>query len=310
MDWHAFSEHLSAQLNQSIEIKTASVVSGGDIHQAYQLHTNQGNLFLKLNQAHLAPLFETEAHNLNAIQQSNSIRCPKVIGSGIFENNHTSQEGLKAWLLMEHLNLTNQGDDFQRGRDLAFMHHQVHKSPQPFGWFEDNYIGHTIQRNQWHSDWVEFYGKQRLQPQLELAQLRGAHASLFDLGQQLITALPFWFQNYQPEASLLHGDLWGGNSAFVKETTAGSTITEAVIYDPACYYGDRETDLAMTELFGGFSTDFYAGYNALFPLETGYVQRKPLYNLYHVLNHFNLFGEDYEQQAIQIIQSLLKQSQN
>ena len=305
MDWQAFSQHLREQLNQPINIESAHAVSGGDIHQAYQLHTSQGNLFLKLNQAHLLPLFETEAHNLNAINQSNSMRCPKVIGSGVFQNNHSHQ----AWLLMEHLNLTNKGDDFQRGRDLAFMHHQVHKSSQPFGWFEDNYIGHTIQRNQWHFDWIEFYGKQRLQPQLELAQLRGASSALFDLGQQLIAALPFWFQDYQPEASLLHGDLWGGNSAFVKETLAGSTTTEAVIYDPACYYGDRETDIAMTELFGGFSTEFYAGYNEIFPLDVGYNQRKPLYNLYHVLNHFNLFGGQYEQQALQIMNALLKQSQ-
>jgi len=302
MDWQAFSQHLCEQLNQPINIETAHAVSGGDIHQAYQLHTNQGNLFLKLNQAHLLPLFETEAHNLNAIQQSNSMRCPKVIGSGIFQNN-------QAWLLMEYLNLTNHGDDLQRGRDLALMHHQVNKSPQPFGWFEDNYIGHTTQRNQWHFEWIEFYGKQRLQPQLELAQLRGAKADLFDLGQQLITALPFWFQDYQPEASLLHGDLWGGNSAFVKETIAGSTTTEAVIYDPACYYGDRETDIAMTELFGGFSAEFYAGYNEVFPLDVGYAQRKPLYNLYQVINHFNLFGGQYEQQALQIIQALLKQAQ-
>ncbi|WEJ62492.1 fructosamine kinase family protein [Thiomicrorhabdus lithotrophica] len=302
MDWQTFSQHLSTQLNQSIEIETALAVSGGDIHQAYQLHTNQGNLFLKLNQSHLLPLFETETHNLNAIDQSNSIRCPKVIGSGVFQNN-------QAWLLMEHLNLTKQGDDFQRGRDLAFMHHQIHKSPQPFGWFEDNYIGHTIQRNQWHFDWIEFYGSQRLQPQLELAQLRGASPTLFDLGQQLIDALPFWFQDYQPEASLLHGDLWGGNSAFVKETYAGSNTTEAVIYDPACYYGDRETDIAMTELFGGFSAEFYTGYNDVFPLNKGFAQRKPLYNLYHVLNHFNLFGGQYEQQALQIMQALLKQSQ-
>ena len=302
MDWQAFSQHLREQLNQPINIETAHAVSGGDIHQAYQLHTNQGNLFLKLNQAHLFPLFETEAHNLNAIQQSNSIRCPKVIGSGIFQNN-------QAWLLMEYLNLTNHGDDLQRGRDLALMHHQVNKNPQPFGWFEDNYIGHTIQRNQWHFEWVEFYGKQRLQPQLELAQLRGAKPDLFDLGQQLITALPFWFQEYQPEASLLHGDLWGGNSAFVKESIAGSTTTEAVIYDPACYYGDRETDIAMTELFGGFSAEFYAGYNEVFPLNKDYAQRKPLYNLYHVINHFNLFGGQYEQQALQIIQALLKQAQ-
>lgn len=294
MDWLTLSKTLSEQLNQPIQIETAHSVSGGDIHQAFQLHTNQGNLFLKLNQAHLLPLFETEAHNLNAIRQSFSIRCPKVLGYGLYQNN-------QAWLLMEYFNLTAQGDDYQRGKDLALMHHQVHKTPQPFGWFEDNYIGHTLQTNHWHSSWVAFYAQQRLKPQLELAQLRGASRELFDQGHKLIESLAFWFTTYQPEASLLHGDLWGGNSAF---TTEG----DAVVFDPACYYGDRETDIAMTELFGGFSAQFYAGYNEVFPLDSGYQQRKPLYNLYHIINHFNLFGGHYEQQALQVINALLKQA--
>ncbi|BCN94298.1 fructosamine kinase family protein [Thiomicrorhabdus immobilis] len=295
MDWLNLSQTLSEQLNQSIQIATAHPVSGGDIHQAFQLHTNQGNLFLKLNQAPLLPLFETEAHNLNAIQQSFSIRCPKVLGYGLFESD-------QAWLLLEHLDLTSQGDDYQRGKDLALMHHQIHKAPQAFGWFEDNYIGHTSQRNQWSSSWIAFYGQQRLKPQLELAQLRGAGSALFEQGHKLIEALPFWFNHYQPEASLLHGDLWGGNSSFTEDG-------DAVVFDPACYYGDRETDIAMTELFGGFSSSFYSGYNEVFPLDEGYQQRKPLYNLYHIINHFNLFGGHYEQQALQVITALLKQAQ-
>jgi fructosamine-3-kinase len=295
MDWQVFSLHLSEQLGQSIAIETVHSVSGGDIHQAFQLHTNQGNFFLKLNQASLLPLFQTEAHSLNAIEQSSSIRCPKVIGFGTFNN--------QAWLLLEFLSLSSKGDDFQRGRDLALMHHQINCDPQPFGWFENNFIGHTLQKNRWHSDWVNFYAEQRLRPQLELSQLHGASSNLYQLGIQLIEALPFWFQNYQPKASLLHGDLWSGNSAF---TDNGN----AVIFDAASYYGDRETDIAMTELFGGFSSDFYNGYNDVFPLDAGYQQRKPLYNLYHVLNHFNLFGGHYEQQALSIIQQLLAQARN
>lgn len=299
MDWSGFSDTLSKSLNQSIHIDTAHSVSGGDIHQAYKLHTSNGNLFLKLNQAQALPLFETEAHNLTAIANSDSITCPKVLGFGLYRQ--------QAWLVMEHLPLTSKGNDFQRGRDLAMMHQQFNRtSPthtQPFGWFEDNYIGHTLQQNRWHSDWVSFYAEQRLRPQLELAQLRGASRSLYDSGIDLIENLPFWFQTYQPEASLLHGDLWGGNSAF---TTDG----KAVLFDPACYYGDRETDLAMTELFGGFSDKFYDGYNRVFPLDSGYQSRKSLYNLYHILNHFNLFGGHYAQQAEQIIQHLLKRAQS
>lgn len=290
MDWSEFSNTLSTTLKREIQIQTAAPVAGGDIHQAYQLHTSEGNYFLKLNRAQSLPMFETEAHNLEAITHSHSFLCPKPIGYGL----HNEQ----AWLLMEHLQLTSHGDDAQRGRDLALMHHHINHKPQPFGWFEDNYIGHTPQSNRWHSDWIGFYGEQRLRPQLELAQLRGASRSLYDQGVQLIEKLPEWFHNYQPAASLLHGDLWGGNSAF---TTEG----DAVIFDPACYYGDRETDLAMTELFGGFSSQFYIGYNEVFPIDEGYQQRKPLYNLYHILNHFNLFGGHYEHQAEKMITQLL-----
>ncbi len=297
MDWQDFSKQLSSQLNQAIHIETAHAVSGGDIHQAYQLHTDQGNFFLKTNSANSLLLFETEAHSLNAINQSNTIRCPKVIGYGLYRQ--------QAWLLLEHLQLTHQGDDFQRGRDLAFMHHQINRDNRPFGWFEDNFIGHTLQKNSWHFEWIDFYGQQRLLPQLELAQLNGASRDLYDQGRKLIEKLPFWFTNYSPKASLLHGDLWGGNSAFIKEDHNSS---EAVIFDPASYYGDRETDIAMTELFGGYSAEFYAGYNDVFPLDSGYAQRKPLYNLYHILNHFNLFGGHYQNQAYNLIDALLKQA--
>lgn len=291
MNWKEFSHTLSQTLSQSIHIETAAPVAGGDIHQAFKLHTRSGNYFLKLNQLEALPLFETEVHNLRAIEGSGSILCPKPLGFG----RHNEQ----AWLLMEYLQLTSKGDDFQRGRDLALMHHQINHETKPFGWFENNYIGHTPQLNRWHSDWVGFYGEERLRPQLEMTQLNDAPRQLYDLGCELIERLPNWFQNYQPEASLLHGDLWGGNSAF----TANG---DAVVFDPACYYGDRETDLAMSQLFGGFSDAFYAGYNEVFPLHRDYAKRKPLYNLYHILNHYNLFGGHYAQQAQGIIEQLLK----
>lgn len=292
MNWKELSHTLSQALSQSIHIETASPVSGGDIHQAFKLHTRSGNYFLKLNRLEALPLFETEVHNLRAIERSGSILCPKPLGFG----RHNEQ----AWLLMEHLELTSKGDDSQRGRDLALMHHQINQEIKPFGWFENNYIGHTPQLNRWHSDWVGFYGEERLRPQLEMTQLNDAPRQLYELGCELIERLPNWFQNYQPQASLLHGDLWGGNSAF---TTSG----DAVVFDPACYYGDRETDLAMTELFGGFSDAFYVGYNEVFPLDRDYAKRKPLYHLYHILNHYNLFGGHYAQQALGTIEQLLKQ---
>ncbi len=299
MDWQAFSENINQHLNgkySPIQIHSAHAISGGDIHQAYQLHSTDKNYFLKFNHRQYLPLFETELHSLNAIRSSNTITCPQPLATGIFND--------QAWLLMEFVNLTankQPADEVQRGRALAHMHHQINRDAKPFGWFENNFIGLSQQHNHWHMDWPDFYGQQRLKPQLELATLRNAPASLYQLGLELIGQLPFWFTDYTPEASLLHGDLWGGNSGF-------DETGEPIVFDPACYYGDRETDLAMTELFGGFTADFYTGYNALFPLDAGYQTRKPLYNLYHILNHFNLFGGDYAQQAEKIIRQLLNET--
>jgi fructosamine-3-kinase len=297
MDWKNLSLSINAQLEQqdvpSIHIVSSHATQGGDSHTSYQLHTQDKNYFLKCSSAQNIAMLQTEQHSLAALLQSNTITCPTPYATGIFEKN--------AWLLMEFIPLNQAGDETQRGRDLGFMHQQIHHKSQPFGWFEDNFIGQTLQRNLWSSDWVHFYGQHRLRPQLELSQLKGAPNTLYQSGRQLIEALPFWFQDYQPEASLLHGDLWAGNSAF-------NAQGEPVFFDPACYYGDRETDLAMTELFNGFSPDFYKGYNEIFPIDSGYQQRKPLYQLYHLLNHFNLFGGQYLQQVEASLKQLLEQA--
>lgn len=294
------SENLTAKLNQALQdlqgnhcqIISISSCHGGDIHQAYQLHTTEGNFFLKVATQAQFPLLKTEANSLKKLAATQSLLVPQVLAI-------SSQHSEQAWLLLEFLSLSHQGDDAQRGRDLALMHHQIHHAAQPFGWEEDNFIGHTAQINTWRSDWVSFYAENRLQPQLQLALKNGASSALFDLGQQIMAQLPRFFEHYQPKASPLHGDLWGGNSAFL-------TSGEAVIFDPASYYGDRETDLAMTELFGGFSDEFYRGYQSVFPLDSGYAQRKPLYNLYHILNHYNLFGGGYLSQAQRLMKQLIQ----
>ena len=299
MNWKMLSLAINEQLAQqdlpSLHIISAHRLQGGDSHSAYQLHTQDKNYFLKYSSIQNLPMLQTEQHCLAALLQSNTIACPTPYASGVFEEH--------AWLLMEFISLSQLGDETQRGRDLAQMHHQINRKPQPFGWFEDNFIGLTLQRNTWSGDWVQFYGQYRLLPQIELSQLKGAPNTLYQSGLELIELLPFWFQAYQPEASLLHGDLWAGNSGFNNQG-------EAVFFDPACYYGDRETDLAMTELFNGFSPDFYQGYHEIFPIDQGYQQRKPLYQLYHLLNHFNLFGGSYLQQVESSIQQLLKQSRS
>ncbi|WP_029933522.1 fructosamine kinase family protein [Thiomicrospira pelophila] len=274
-------------LGDKIEVKQAKGISGGDIHQAWWLQTSQGDYFLKTNHPKAQALFASEALALDVIQATQTICSPQVIHHGA--NKH------QAWLLMQYIEMQSQGDDYLRGQQLAQMHRQTH--PQ-FGWQQNNFIGHTPQLNTWQDSWPDFYAQQRLKPQLQLAQQNGAPITLIELVEQLISKIDSFFQTYQPQASLLHGDLWAGNSAF---DTQGLPI----IFDPASYYGDRETDIAMTELFGGYSDQFYAGYESEWPLDSGYQSRKNLYNLYHVLNHYNLFGGYYAQQAERLLRELV-----
>jgi fructosamine-3-kinase len=164
-----------------------------------------------------------------------------------------------------------------------------------FGWDINNTIGSTVQINNWTANWAEFWAEHRIGYQLKLARRRGGH---FPQGERLLKVIPELLAGYEPQPSLVHGDLWGGNAGV---TSAG----EPVIFDPAAYFGDREVDIAMTELFGGFPAEFYRGYNQVGPLDLGYEKRKTLYNLYHILNHFNLFGGSYASQANQMINRIL-----
>ncbi|MGB8408842.1 MAG: fructosamine kinase family protein, partial [Gallionella sp.] len=174
-------------------------------------------------------------------------------------------------------------------------------APSRFGFDHDNFIGTTPQPNGWKNNWIDFWRENRLGFQLRLAAQNGYGGQLQDLGVRLLDALPVFFNSYTPQPSLLHGDLWGGNHAYLPDGTP-------VIFDPATYYGDRECDLAMTELFGGYSAEFYAAYRAAYPPDAGYAVRRDLYNLYHVLNHANLFGGGYARQAEQMMQKLLASS--
>ncbi|CAI8038264.1 Probable ketoamine kinase slr1563 [Geodia barretti] len=159
-----------------------------------------------------------------------------------------------------------------------------------FGWHRDNYIGGSRQQNPFCNNWTEFFREARLHYQLSLAQKNGYSFSLQTLGEQVLSGLPEILNHHDPVPSLVHGDLWQGNCGF---TTDGVPV----IYDPAIYYGDRETDLAMSQLFGGFPQVFYDAYREAWPLDPGWEVRQLVYNLYHILNHLNLFGRTYLQQA-------------
>jgi protein-ribulosamine 3-kinase len=214
-----------------------------------------------------ADAFAAEAEGLEALRPH--IRVPQVLDRGMRNG--------KAFILLEHLDLQRGGDFAQLGRMLAALHRQT--GPR-FGWARDNYIGLGPQANAWCDDWAEFWRTRRLLPQIDLARRNG-----FGVEAPKLTLL----ENHRPPPSLLHGDLWSGN--------AGFTAEGPVVFDPAVYYGDREADLAMTELFGGFPNEFYRAYDETFPLPPGYEQRKHLYNLYHLLNHLNIFGGGYLSQV-------------
>jgi fructosamine-3-kinase len=221
--------------------------------------------FLKLNDAGHADAFAAEADGLAALGES-GLPVPSPIRHGV--------EGSTAFLMLQFLDLDRSGDFGALGRSLAALHA---RKGGKFGWTRDNYIGSTPQANTWHEDWAEFFRLRRIEPQLALARNNG-----FDLEPPCVAAL---LAGHAPQPALLHGDLWSGNVGFVNG--------RPVFFDPAVYFGDREADLAMTELFGGFPGRFYAAYEDALPLWPGYETRKHLYNLYHLLNHLNLFGGGY-----------------
>ncbi len=288
-DWQTIATQIEQATHQSFSIVNAHPISGGSINSAYLLQGKNNNYFIKINQASLISMFEAEFSGLKEIAQTQTIKVPQPIISGVFTNN--------AFLVLEAITLSskNHHSDERLGRELAAMHQQK----QPFfGWHCDNTIGSTQQINQTSNNWLSFWRTNRLDFQLSLAEKNGFSGRLIKSGGKLSSSLQHFFNGYTPHPSLLHGDLWAGNAAM---TDRG----EPIIYDPACYYGDRETDIAMTELFGGFSNSFYAAYNECYPLDSDYSVRKTLYNLYHILNHLNLFGASYQQQAQNMIDSLL-----
>jgi fructosamine-3-kinase len=255
---------LNEEFKRSLQIERSTRVTGGCIHECWRVWIDGKDWFLKYNSIKHEDAFAAEADALAGLREA-GYRAPLPQSHGVAAG--------RAYLLMEFLDLKGRIDFPALGRMLA----QAHRGIGPaFGWDRDNYIGATPQANGWSDDWARFWRERRMQPQLELAKRNGF--SLPDVPLQVL-------QGHAPQPSLLHGDLWSGNVSFMP--------IGPVVFDPAAYYGDREADLAMTELFGGFPREFYEAYNQAFPLAAGYEQRKHLYNLYHLLNHLNLFGRSY-----------------
>lgn len=289
-DWSQISRHISDATGQRFTDSHQQSVGGGSINAAHVLKgRDDRKFFVKLNDASLVDMFAAESDGLNEMLSVNAIKVPKPICWGT--------SGSKAYIVMEYILLGGKGNGAKAGEQLAALHQ---KQQDQFGWYRDNTIGSTPQPNTLCGDWLEFYSRHRLGFQLKLAESNGFHGRLISDGERLLTELRAFFTDYQPVPSLLHGDLWGGNYATTKDG-------EPVIFDPAVYYGDREADIAMTELFGGFPRDFYSAYHATWPLDAGYKVRKTLYNLYHIINHANLFGGGYASQAEGMIGNLLSE---
>ena len=269
--------------------RPAGAVHGGSISQCVRWETDGGALFVKLGPATSLEMFEAEAAGLEELARAAALRVPAVRGSGL--------AGDSAFLALEWIEFApaTARSEVLLGERLARLHRV---SAPRFGWHRDNTIGATPQENAWSEDWPGFFAMRRLGFQLDLAERQGHGGRLVDRGRRLCERLPELLRGHHPQPSLLHGDLWGGNRA-------ADAAGEPVVFDPAVYYGDREADLAMTRLFGGFGRAFYSAYEHAWPLDPGSAERVTLYNLYHVLNHLNLFGGGYRGQAESMIDRLL-----
>ena len=292
----AISDWLSRNAGGRFAATPAAEVTGGSIHRCVRWGGEGGDAFVKIATADKRPALEAEAEGLQVLAEAGALRVPAVLGVGA--------AGGHALLALEWLDLgPGPGNDgalqAQLGERLAMQHRVT--APR-YGWHRDNTIGATPQRNSWDDDWVRFFRERRLGAQLESAACNGLGSRIVDRGHELGERCGVFFSSHRPAPSLLHGDLWGGNWGVV----AG--VREPAIFDPAVYYGDRETDIAMTRLFGGFGPRFYAAYQSAWPLDQAAGTRRTLYNLYHVLNHFNLFGGGYGRQAEGMIDQLLAES--
>jgi fructosamine-3-kinase len=298
--WHEIGNQITQTTDRQFEVIDRRSIGGGCINQAYLISNDNlsapqcqspDRYLVKLNQASLIEMFVAEARGLSEMVATETIKVPNPICWGT--------SGDRSYLAIEYLDLTARANPqswTQMGRNLAAMHRYQLSSDAQFGWQIQNTIGTTPQINTWETDWVTFFTNHRIGYQLQLAHEKGGH---FPRAAELLAVMPQLLANDRVRPSLVHGDLWGGNASFMTDGTP-------VIFDPATYWGDREVDIAMTELFGGFPAAFYQGYNEIYPLDPGYSQRKHLYNLYHILNHYNLFGGSYQSQANSAIDSLLK----
>ncbi len=283
---------LSKHFSKEVEISATIPIGGGCINHGMKVNTNVGSFFLKYNDNVPNDLFEREAEGLTALREaSTELIVPQVIVATQVSQN---QSGM---IVLEFLEVNRENQhhqDEKLGIGLAQLHQVTHAQ---FGFIHDNYCGKTSQDNMWNENWIEFYGQQRIWHLVKLIeQQRGMSNSEQTVYADLIEVLPQRI-GHHPKASLTHGDLWSGNYLYTSNGPA--------LIDPASYYADRECDLALMQMFGGFSQTVWEEYQEALPLPPEWQERVSLYQLYHYLNHYLLFGGSYGIQSLEIAKKYL-----
>jgi fructosamine-3-kinase len=276
--WQTIEKAIEEATNKPYSIVQQKISTNENNSLIYWISDNDKQYFVKIKNKDQLSHFESEIYGLEQLSASQCVTCPQVITSGITLD--------KSFLVLDYIIFDKpvEKDWYQLGVQIALMHRCVNHGQ--FGWQYDNYIGDTLQPNHWQSNWRTFFAEQRIAWQLQL--LNEKSINLGDI--EFITEVCHdALLHHQVTPCLVHGDLWQGNLGFCEHVP--------LVFDPACYYGDREVDLAMTELFGQLPENFYQGYHETFPISESYQQRKLIYNFYHILNHANLFGGLYIEQS-------------
>ncbi|MGR5247616.1 fructosamine kinase family protein [Vibrio aestuarianus] len=285
--WQRLTQQLSDTLMFQFDLVEKTKISGGDINDCYMISDGEQRYFVKTNTRDFLPKFEIEGENLRTLRETSTVSLPELVMIGTSKNH--------AFIVLNYLPtkpLDDANNSYQFGVQLAKLHQWGEQ--KEYGFDSDNYIGTTLQPNQWHKKWHRFFAEQRIGWQLQLLREKGIE--LVNISE-FLDVIQTRLANHNPRPSLLHGELWHGNVA--------NSVTGPICYDPACYWGDRECDIAMTQLFEGFQPEFYQGYESILPLSLDYEERKAIYNLYHILNHYNQFGGHYLAEAENLIKEIL-----